>query len=112
MRNYFHGVVSSLFDELHSWLNSFLDAYLLHCRTEAELLRTLRQFFCICRIYRLKISPLKTECLLREATFCGRLMSEDGVQYDPKGLLTFKDKQTPENDANLYQFITALNWMI
>jgi RNase H-like domain found in reverse transcriptase/Reverse transcriptase (RNA-dependent DNA polymerase)/Integrase zinc binding domain/Integrase core domain/Aspartyl protease len=109
--NYFHGVVSPLFDELHMWLKSFLDDYLLHCRTEAVLLRTLRQFFCICRRYRLKISPLKTECFLREATFCGRLISADGVKYDPKGLQTLKDMQTPETGADLYQFISAMNWM-
>jgi hypothetical protein len=109
--NYFHGAVSPLFDELHLWLKSFLDDYLLHCRTEAELLRTLRQFLCICRRYRLKISPLKTEGFLRRATFCGRLISEDGVQFDPKGLQTLKDMQTPETGADLYQFISAMNWM-
>jgi Reverse transcriptase (RNA-dependent DNA polymerase) len=109
--NYFHGVVSPLFDELHLSLTSFLDDYLLHCRTEAELLRMWRQFFCIWRRNRLKITPLKAECFLREATFCGRLISEDGVQYDPKGLQTLKDLQIPENGANLYQFITAMNWM-
>jgi Reverse transcriptase (RNA-dependent DNA polymerase) len=55
--NYFHGVVSPLFDELHSWLKSFLDDYLLHCRTEAELLRTLRQFFCICVVRNTQAYP-------------------------------------------------------
>jgi Reverse transcriptase (RNA-dependent DNA polymerase) len=83
--NYFHGVVSPLFDELHMWLKSYLDDYLLHGRTETELLRTLRQVFCICRRYRLNISPLKTECFLREATICGRLISEDGGAVRSKG---------------------------
>jgi RNase H-like domain found in reverse transcriptase len=100
-----------LFDELSTWLKRFLDDYLVHCRTEAELLRTLRQFFCICRRYRLKISPLKTQCFLREATFCGRLISEAGVQYDPKGLQTLKEMQTPETGTDLYQFLSAMNWM-
>jgi Reverse transcriptase (RNA-dependent DNA polymerase) len=109
--NYFHGAVSPLFDELSTWLKCFLHDYLVHCRTQAELLRTLRQFFCICRRYRLKISPLKTQCFLREATVFGRLISEAGVQNDPKGLQTLKEMQTPETGTDLYQFVSAMNWM-
>jgi Reverse transcriptase (RNA-dependent DNA polymerase) len=109
--NYFHGSVSPLFDELYFWLKSFLDDYLLHCRTEAELLQILRQFFAICRLHRLKISPLKTDCFLREANFCGRLISADGIRFDPKGLQTLKEMHTPETVADLYQFVCAMNWM-
>jgi Reverse transcriptase (RNA-dependent DNA polymerase) len=58
--NYFHGAVSPLFDELSTWLECLLDDYHVHSRTEAELLRTLRQIFFICRRYRLKISSPKT----------------------------------------------------
>jgi hypothetical protein len=48
---------------------------------------------------------------LREANFCGRLISADGTQFDPKGLRTLKQMQTPETGSDLYQVLCAMNWM-
>jgi hypothetical protein len=33
------------------------------------------------------------------------------VQYDPKGVQAFKAVQTPKAGADLYQFLSAMNWM-
>lgn len=53
----------------------------------------------------------KTELFLREAKFCGRLITADGVRPDPRKLDSILNMHTPSTGAELQQLLTATNWM-
>lgn len=108
---YFHNVVSPLFHELCEALKTFIDDGLAHTKTEEERLVVVRKYFEICKKYRLKVSVLKTECFLREAHFVGRIVNEDGVRYDPKGMRQLLDMKLPNTGQELLQFVHATSWM-
>lgn len=64
-------------------LLQWLDDFLLHGKSEAELLGNLRRFFELCKEYNLKLHAKKTEIFKRSAKFCGRIIDADGARYDP-----------------------------
>lgn len=53
--------VEPCFAELRKNLIAWLDDFLVHVRTEKELLQVIRRFFVICRLRRLKLSARKCE---------------------------------------------------
>jgi Reverse transcriptase (RNA-dependent DNA polymerase) len=62
--NYFQGAIQPLFLEqaaLRHSLLQWLDDFLVHAKTEDELLQALRVLFTFCRTYGLKVHALKTE---------------------------------------------------
>ena len=108
---YFHNVVSPLFNELGDSLKQFIDDGLAHASTEKRLLEILSRYFAICKIYRLKVSVKKTECFLKEANFCGRIVSENGIKFDPKSRGQLLDMKLPTTGGDLLQFVHATSWM-
>jgi hypothetical protein len=69
-------------DPLLQWL----DDLLLFTRTDAELLVLLRQLFEIFRRFGLKLHPRKCILFARRICWCGRLIDEAGVRFDPRQL--------------------------
>ena len=112
--NYFQGTTEPLFSQHADLMDKFLqwlDDFLLHAKTEEELLRALRAFFDICREFGLKVHALKTELFAKEATFCGRVFDQNGMRFHPSKFEALKSMQRPELAADLLQFTFALNWM-
>jgi Reverse transcriptase (RNA-dependent DNA polymerase) len=84
--NYFHGAHSPLFDELSTWLKCFLDDFRVYCRTEAELLRTLRQFFCNLPEVSLKVISTQDAMLLKRGGFLWTAHLRSRCSVRPKGI--------------------------
>jgi hypothetical protein len=76
-------------------LLQWLDDLLMFTRTEAELLSLLRQFFEICRSFGLKLHPRKCILFARRTRWCGRLIDEAGVRFDPRQLQGLIDMPPP-----------------
>jgi RNase H-like domain found in reverse transcriptase len=43
--------------------------------------------------------------------YCGRLITKDGVRFDPKNIEALQTMQEPQNGADLVQYVAAVNWM-
>jgi hypothetical protein len=43
--------------------------------------------------------------------YCGRLITKDGVRFDPKNMEALQTMQEPQNGANLVQYVASVNWM-
>jgi hypothetical protein len=109
--NYFQAVVAPLFDSVEENMLPFMDDFLTHCEDEDHLVQVIRAIFNVCRQKRLKLSALKTDAYLKEAHFCGRLISEDGVRFDPRRFDALKKMNTPTMAGELCQFLFAANWV-
>jgi hypothetical protein len=46
-----------------------------------------------------------------QVRYCGRLITEDGVRFDPKNMEALQTMQEPQNGADLVQYVAAVNWM-
>jgi hypothetical protein len=43
--------------------------------------------------------------------YCGRLITKDGVNFDPNNMEALQTTQQPQNGADLVQYVAAVNWM-
>jgi RNase H-like domain found in reverse transcriptase len=43
--------------------------------------------------------------------YCGRLITKDGVRFDPKNMEALQTMHEPQNGADLVQYVAAVNWM-
>ncbi|POM62714.1 hypothetical protein PHPALM_28093 [Phytophthora palmivora] len=59
----------------------------------------------------LNFSAAKTRLYQQSVTWCGRVISPNGVSYDPKRIDTLANMPVPTTAAGLQQFICASNWM-
>ena len=100
-------ICQEIIDRLLGWL----DDMLFYARTIDGLLETLRLFFLICRKHNLKIHAEKCDFFLRKVQWCGRIVSAEGVQMNPRKLNALLELQEPQNAADLQQFLCAANWM-
>jgi RNase H-like domain found in reverse transcriptase len=92
-------------------LLSWLDDLLLHATTIDQFLHYLRIFFTLCREFNIHLHPGKSVLFARAARWCGRIISGDGVRFDPRRAQGLLDMSMPVSGADLQQFVCALNWM-
>jgi len=109
--NHFQSCTAPLFEELSENLLQWLDDFLLHAKSEKELIEFLKEFFRTCRQFGLKLHAEKSQLFLRKANFCGRIIDGDGTRFDPRRLDTLLSMRKPEHAGDLQQFICATNWM-
>ena len=101
------GILGDLSDAILAWL----DDLLMHAIDEHALLKLLRRFFQMCRDYNLKLHPGKCVLFSKMVRWCGRLISFNGVRFDPRRVQALHDMALPVTGADLQQFVCALNWM-
>jgi hypothetical protein len=75
------------------------------------LVATLNFFFKNCREHGLKLHASKCVLFASTVRYCGRLITKDGVRFDPKNMEALQTMQEPENGADLVQYVAAVNWM-
>jgi hypothetical protein len=104
-------VLFVMMDDTTSNIKVWLDDCLLHTKTEDDLLATLNFFCKKCQEHDLKLHA--SMCVLFASTvrYCGRLITKDGVRFDPKNMEALQTMQEPQNGANLVQYVAAVNWM-
>jgi RNase H-like domain found in reverse transcriptase len=97
--------------DITSNIKVWLDDCLLHTKTEDDLLATLNFFFKQCREYGLKLHASKCVLFAITVRYCGRLISKDGVRFDPKNMEALQTMQQPQSGADLVQYVAAVDWM-
>jgi hypothetical protein len=100
-----------MMDDIKSNIKVWLDDCLLHTKTEDVLLATLNVFFKHCQEHRLKLHASKFVLLTTTMRYCGRLITNDGVRFDPKIMEALQTMQEPKNGADLVKYVAAVNWM-
>ena len=65
----------------------------------------------VCQKVGYRIHADKTHIFLKTATFCGRIINPDGIQYDPRNLAAIKNMPKPQVGGQLQQLLCATNGM-
>lgn len=107
----FQSRVEPCFSTLRDNLKAWQDDFVIHHKTEAQLLTTLQVFFETCRDKNLKVSALKSDLFTTSVHWCGRVIDQDGVTFDPRNLSGIQQVVMPETAGELSQFIYCLQWM-
>ena len=89
----------------------WLDDILVHAPTIPELIEKLNALFDYCASYNLKLHPLKCILFATVVRWCGRLISAEGVRFDPRRLDGIQKMQPPTLGSHLQQFVCAMQWM-
>jgi hypothetical protein len=100
-----------MMDDIKSNIKVWLDDCLLHTKTEDDLLATLNFFFKQCQKHGLKLHARKCVLFATTVRYCGRLITKDGVRFDPKNMEALQTMREPQNGADLVQYVAAVNWM-
>jgi len=104
--------VQEMFAEVfYKGLLIWIDDLLGYHQTEEGLLQLLVKVLSICAGKGLKLNPSKCSFSLREALWCGRMVSEHGVRHDPARIDALMSLPPPTTGQELQQFICAMNWM-
>ncbi|KAE8982236.1 hypothetical protein PR001_g23792 [Phytophthora rubi] len=93
---------------LYHGVLAWLDDILGYAADPVNLLEVLERVLAACRSFGLKLHPAKC---LREARWCGKIVSGHGIKHCPsriEGLVSMPD---PTNAGQLQQFMCAVNWM-
>jgi hypothetical protein len=104
-------VLVDMMDDIKSNIKVWLDDCLLHTKTEDDLLSTLNSFFKQCQKYGLKLHASKCWLFATTVRYCERLITKDGVNFDPKNMEALQTMREPQNGADLVQYVAAVNWM-
>ncbi|KAG2950455.1 hypothetical protein PC117_g4442 [Phytophthora cactorum] len=109
---YVQSTVQEMFSEvLNKGLLIWIDDLLGYGKSNEGLLILLKKVLTICAEKGLKLNPKKCSFYLREALWCGRIVSGDGVRHDPARLTALTSLLLPSTDQDLQQFICAMNRM-
>ncbi|MEM1369511.1 MAG: reverse transcriptase family protein, partial [Cyanobacteria bacterium P01_H01_bin.15] len=107
----FQEKVEPCFIELRDHYKAWLDDFLIFAESEDQLLQILRRFFEICRTRRLIISLPKSEFFLTKAQWCGRIIDEHGVRFNPKNISGIMNSNAPLTAGELCEYVHAVSWM-
>ncbi|GMF13375.1 unnamed protein product [Phytophthora lilii] len=88
-----------------------IDDLLGYTDSDEGLLELLKKVLTICQTKGLKLNPKKGKFYLREALWCGRVVSGEGVRHDPARISALSNLPAPATGQELQQFVCALNWM-
>ncbi|ETO66354.1 hypothetical protein F444_16481 [Phytophthora nicotianae P1976] len=104
--------VQAMFAEMfNNGLLIWIDDLLGYEKDDMGRLQLLVRVLEICADKGLKLSPSKCAFYLREALWCGCVVSGEGVRHDPARIEALVRLPPPSTGNELQQFICALNWM-
>jgi Reverse transcriptase (RNA-dependent DNA polymerase) len=88
-------VLVVMMEDIKSNIKVWLDDCLLHTKTEDDLLDTPNFFFKKCQEHGLKLHTSKCVLFASMSRYCGRLITKDGVRFDPKNMEALHTMQGP-----------------
>jgi hypothetical protein len=100
-----------MMEDIKSKIKVRLDDCLHHTKREDDLLATLNFFFKKCQEHGLKLHASKCMLFASTVRYCGRLITKDGVRFDPNNMEALQTMQEPQNGADLVQYVAPVYWM-
>lgn len=107
----FQSRVEPCFNSINERVKAWLDDFILFTRSEQEHLETLDSFLRICGEVGLKVSPRKSKLFVKEAKWCGRVISAKGMRMDPRHAEGLAKTHKPLTADELSQFLNCTQWM-
>lgn len=107
--NHFQAVTQEKFIDRVANILQWMDDFLIHAKTESEFLDQLEAFIRVCNDKGFKLDAEKTDLCLRQARFCGRLITSNGFKHDPRELEAILNMSILSTDAELQQLLCATN---
>eukprot|EP00171_Calliarthron_tuberculosum_P021957 IDg21957t1 len=108
--NHFQAVSQDKFEAAKIQMLQWIDDFLLYAKSEADLLISIENFLSVCKEFGFKVHAEKSTFFRRKAKFCGRLLSEQGAQYDPRhfnALLNMKSSVMLTSYSSSYAQLTG-----
>jgi hypothetical protein len=100
-----------MMDDIKSSSKVWLNDCLLHTKTEVDLLTALKFFFKQCQKYGMKLHASKCVLFATIKRKCGRVITKDGVSFDPKNMEALQTTHENQNGADFVQYVAAVNWI-
>jgi Reverse transcriptase (RNA-dependent DNA polymerase) len=104
-------IMENLMHDIRHSLKIWLDDNMIHVTDEEKLLEALEHIFKKCLQHGLFLRAAKCDLYGTEVCYCGRIITAEGVWYDPRTMYTLQYMCTPQNGGDLVQYLAALNWM-
>lgn len=98
-------------DSLRSNVLWWLDDILIHAETVTEHFNAVSLFFSFCVQHNFKMHPGKCTLFATSIRWCGRVISADGISFDPRRMEGIRNLSQLETGAELQQFVCAMQWM-
>ena len=109
---YCQSTVQQMFvGQLYKTLLAWLDDLLGYEKAPSKLLKALEEVLEVCLVKGLKLNPKKCKFFVKEAKWCGRIISGGGVKHDPKRVEALQQLPAPVTGADLQQYLCVINWM-
>jgi hypothetical protein len=103
--------MEELMHEIRHSVKIWLDDNMIHVTDEKKLLEVLEHFLKKCLQHGLFLHAAKWDLCGTEVRYCGRIITAEGVRYDPRTMSTLQQMGTTQNGGDLVQYAAALNWM-
>ena len=87
----------------------FLDDFSVFGK-KSEHLYQLRLCFERCRMSRLSLNPAKCAFAVKRGVLLGHIISEEGMQVDPRKVEVIQKAKSPKNLKELGRFIGQIKW--
>jgi RNase H-like domain found in reverse transcriptase len=103
--------MEDLMHDIRHSVKIWLEDDMVHADGEEKLLKVLEHFFNTCVQHDLFLHAAKCNLYGTKVRYCGRIIPEEGVRYDPRTMSTLQHMGTPHNGGDLAQYVVALTWM-
>ena len=109
---HFQSVMTELLgDLLYIAILVYLDDILAHGKDTRSLLKAVEDLFTTLQEAGIKLHPRKCVLFAKSITWCGHVISAEGVRVSPERVAALIDIPDPHTAAELQQFLAAANWM-
>jgi len=105
----FHKIVHNMFSHIQG-VNTMMDDVVIWGSTQEEHDTRLKEVLEIARKANLKLNRDKCEFNVNQLTFIGDLISEQGVQPDPRKVTAIMNMERPQNKQDVQRFLGMVNY--
>jgi Reverse transcriptase (RNA-dependent DNA polymerase) len=101
-------IMKDLMRDIRHSVKIWLDDNMMHVTDEKKLLEVLEYFFKKCLQNGPFLYAAKCNIYGIEVRYCGRIITVNGVRYDPRTMSTLHKMGTPQNGGDLVQYVAAV----
>ena len=108
---YQRAIVALFHDMMHLEIEVYVDDMIAKSKTEEEHLVNLRKLFKRLRKYRLRLNPAKCTFGVKSGKLLGFLISQKGIEVDPKRMKAILEMPEPRTKTQVRGFLGCLNYI-
>ena len=98
-------------DMMHKEIEDYVDDIVVKSKTRGDHLAILRKVFERCRLYKLRMNPLKCAFGVTAGKFLGFLIHQKGISYHPSKVQAIITMQPPATLTQIKSFLGKLSYI-